>query len=524
MVAEALATRSVLNPVTGKQLYEINDADDALIKKSFLIAKKVQPEIRRMTVQQRIGEMLKINEYLIENREDILTRIIEETGKSRFDALSSELFEICDVIDHFKKVTAAVLADKNVHTPIVLMGKKSKIFFEPLGTILVITPWNYPLYQALVPSLLAFLSGNAVIVKPSEVTPLKGLMEEIFDKSNFIKNAIQVVYGGKETGKSLIEHRPDKIHFTGSVESGKKIMEQASKHLIPVDLELGGKDATLVFEDVNIERTVNGIMWGAFTNCGQSCTSIERVYVQEKIYDEFVKMMSDKISKLKPSFESRNYKSPKDCDIGSMTTEFQTRKIEDHLEDALAKGAKLVHGGKREPGKLHFPPTLLTQVNHSMKIMTEETFGPVMPVMKFKTEEEAIALANDSIYGLSASVWSKDLKRAERVARLLEVGNVSINNHMLTEANPALPFGGVKQSGFGRLKSEYGLLSFCNIKSVIIDVQGKKIEPHWYPQTETKYRLLSDLMQALFSRSKNWIKFALIGLKLDSIGSKEKLK
>lgn len=525
MIAEEkLIIRSIFNPVYGNKLYEISDAGEEQIKKCFSKARKIQSVIRDLSVEKRIKEMLKLNDYLINNRENILTRIIEETGKSRFDALSSELFEICDVIDYFKKTAVKILADKKVHTPVVLMGKKSKIFFEPLGTILVITPWNYPLYQVLVPSLLAFLAGNSVIIKPSEITPLKGLVEEILDKSGFIKDAIQIIYGGKETGKKLIENRPDKVHFTGSVESGKKIMEQASKYLIPIELELGGKDAALVFEDVNLERTANGIMWGAFTNCGQSCTSIERVYVHEKIYDEFVKLLSDKISKLKSSSEKRNYQSPADCDVGSMTTEFQTQKIEEHISDAVLKGAKILRGGKRENHKLHFPPTLLTGVNHQMKIMTEETFGPVLPVMKFKTEQEAIMLANDSIYGLSASVWSKDLKRAETVARKLEVGNVSINSHMLTEANPALPFGGVKQSGFGRLKSEYGLLAFCNIKSVITDVQGNKIEAHWYPQTETKYNMLSELMVALFSRSKNWLKFVLIGLKLDAIGSKEKLK
>lgn len=520
---ETITARSICNPINGNKLYEISDAGEEQIRNCYAKARKVQPLVRKLTVDERVEEILKINDYVIENREKILTRIIEETGKSRFDALSSEVFEICDVIDYFKKAAPKILSDKKVHTPIVLMGKKSKIFFEPLGTVLVITPWNYPLYQVLVPSLLAFLAGNSVIVKPSEVTPLKGLAEEILEKSGFIKDAIQLVYGGKETGKMLIENRPDKIHFTGSVESGKKIMEQAAKYLVPVDLELGGKDAALVFDDVNMERTVNGIMWGAFTNCGQSCTSIERVYVHHKIYEEFVKLLAEKISKLKYSSEKRNYQSPEDCDVGSMTTEFQAGKIEEHILEAVTNGAKVLAGGKRENGKMHFPPTLLTEVSHQMKIMTEETFGPVLPVMKFKTEDEAISLANDSVYGLSASVWSKDLKRAERVARKLEVGNVSINSHMLTEANPALPFGGVKQSGFGRMKGEYGLLAFCNIKSVIMDVQGKKIEPHWYPQTGTKYNMLSDLMVALFSRSKNWIKFALIGLKLDSIGTKEKI-
>lgn len=516
-------TTTIYNPINGKKLYDVAETSPEQVKDIFFRAKKVQKQIRKLSVDERVNEILKINEYIIENRESILTRIIEETGKSRFDALSSEVFEICDVIDHFRKVAPKILADKTVHTPIVLMGKKSRIFFEPLGTVLVITPWNYPLYQALVPSVLAFLAGNAVIVKPSEVTPLKGLAEEILEKSGFPKDAIQIAYGGKETGKMLIEAHPDKIHFTGSVESGKKIMEQASKYLIPVDLELGGKDASIVFEDVNIERTANGVLWGAFTNCGQSCTSIERLYVHHAIYEEFVKFLSGKISKLKFSSENRNFTSPEDCDVGCMTTEFQTKKVEEHIQDAVSKGAKVIYGGKREAGKMHFPPTLLSDVSHEMKIMTEETFGPVLPVMKFKTEDEAISLANDSIYGLSASVWSKDLKRAERVARKLEVGNVSINSHMLTEANPALPFGGVKQSGFGRLKSEYGLHAFCNVKSILIDVQGKKIEPHWYPQTPAKYKMLSDLMVALFSRSKNWIKFALTGLKIDSIGNKEKM-
>jgi len=519
-----LSPYSIQNPINKKKLYEIGESTSQQVEEVFNNARRIQPVIKNMSVKKRVEEILKINDYIITHREEIITRIVEETGKSRFDALSSEIFEVCDAIDHFKKVTPDILKDKKVHTPIVLMGKKSKVVFEPLGTILIITPWNYPFYQMFLPSILAFLSGNASIIKPSEITPLKGVVEKILLESGFLKDAIQVIYGGKETGKQLIDAKPNKIHFTGSVETGKKIMEQAAKYLIPVDLELGGKDPAIVFEDVNIERTANGLLWGSFTNCGQSCTSIERVYVQESIYDELITKLSYNISKLKVSDENRNYTEPGDCDMGCMTSESQTQIVEAHILDAVQKGAKVLTGGKRIPGSLHFPPTLLVDVDHTMKIAMEETFGPVLPVMKFKTEKEAILLANDSPYGLSASVWSKDLERAERVAKCLEVGNVSINNCMLTEANPALPFGGIKNSGFGRIKGQWGLLSFVNIKSILIDKQSSIIEVQWYPHTKTKYGLLTSLIIYLFSRSRNLIKFAAVGMKLDKIGSKEKIK
>ena len=301
-------------------------------------------------------------------------------------------------------------------------------------------------------------------------------------------------------------------------------MAQAAQYLIPVDLELGGKDPSIVFDDVQLERTVNGVMWGGFTTSGQSCTSIERLYVQEGIYDDFVEMIVDRTQKLRPSHAKRVIEDPADCDVGCITTSFQVDIIESHVKDAVEKGAKVMCGGSREGDSRHFPPTILVDVDHTMKVMTEETFGPVIPIMKFKTEEEAVQLGNDSPYGLSASVWSKDMKRCERVARNLVTGNVSINNHMLTEGNPHLPFGGVKESGFGRYKGDAGLLTFCNSKSILVDKQSKLIEPHWYPFTARKYFLLTDIVTSYFSKDKNWVKFAISGLKLDTIGNKEKIK
>lgn len=514
----------VFNPITNTKLYSIEETSEKQVAEVFERARAIQPAIRKLSVKDRVKEVVKIKQYIIDNRETILTKIILETGKSRMDGFTSEMFEIVDVIDVFAKLAPKVLKNKSVPTPLVLIGKKSEIWLEPMGTILIIPPWNYPLYQALVPAVMAFLVGNSVVVKPSEVTPLQGLIEEIMEKSGFMKDAIQVVYGTGVTGVRLIDARPDKIHFTGSCRTGKKIMAQAAGHLIPVDLELGGKDAAIVFDDINIERTVNGIMWGGFTTAGQSCTSVERCYVQETIFDKFVEMIVGRTKQLRPSHANRNIEDPEDCDVGCVTTEFQLQIIESHIKDAVEKGAKVLCGGSREAGTHHFPPTILIDVDHTMEIMMEETFGPVIPIMKFKTEQEAIDLSNDSVYGLGGSVWSKDIKRARRVASAIKTGNLSINNHMLNEGNPNLPFGGTKNSGFGRYKGEAGLITFSNSKSILVDADSSNIDPNWYPFTKGKYKLLSGIVDYLFSdKKRNWIKFAIVGLKIDSIGKKEKL-
>jgi len=390
--AATSTTIDVINPITLEKLYSIEETDQGGIDQVYRNAREVQPKIAAMSVTERVKEVLKLRDYIIDNREELMTKVILETGKSRVDAFTSELFEICDVIHVFAHKAKKVLRDQKVPTPIVLMGKKSKVIYQPLGTILVIPPWNYPLYQGLIPSILAFLAGNAVIVKPSEATPLKGVFEEMYEKSGFLQNAIQIVYGTGETGRRLIDARPDKIHFTGSCATGRKVMAQAAQYLIPVDLELGGKDPSIVFEDINLERTVNGVMWGGFTTGGQSCTSIERLYVQEGIYDDFLEMIVDKTKKLRPSHDKRVIEDPEDCDVGCITTAFQVDIIESHIKDAVDKGAKVLCGGSREGDSRHFPPTIVVDVDHTMKIMTEETFGPVIPIMKFKTEAEAIEL------------------------------------------------------------------------------------------------------------------------------------
>lgn len=513
----------VRNPKTGETLYTIRDADEQGIAHSYDIAREAFGKIRSMTISERVAESDKLLKYILRNREAIIDAICAETGKARMDALLSEIFSTLGTISYFQKSAAKILNDRKTPTPIILEKKKSVIFYQPMGPVLIISPWNYPFYTTMSPFICAFLAGNSVIYKPSEYTPLRGLFEKIVEESGFMKGALQVVYGGKDTGRRLIDGRPAKVFFTGSTRAGRQIMAHAAQYLIPVELELGGKDPMIVFDDVDIERTVNGALWGGMTNCGQTCTSVERIYVQDKIFTEFTNQLKQKASKLR-TVATNVDADPKEIDIGVMTTDFQVGIVEDHVGDARARGAEILATSARNANSQVLAPTIVTRVDKSMKITYEETFGPVVTVEPFRTEDEVIARANDSPYGLSASVWSRDLERAQRVARNLEVGNVSINNVLSTQANPALPFGGTKDSGFGRYNGEFGLHSFCHLKSVMIEPQRNELELHWYPYSKEKYHLFSTLLDALYDGGPfGLLKAARAGLKLKALVKRKRL-
>lgn len=490
---------TVENPRTGDTLYAMPEPSPEEVERMFDKARAAAERLRAMTPAERGQEAEKLKRYILANKNQIAKRIVEETGKCMTDALMMEVFPVVDTINYYRKYAPKFLADERVGTPILLAGKKSRVYYEPMGVVLIIAPWNYPFHLSVIPSLCAFFAGNAVLLKPSRYTPLRGVVEDIVKNSGFMENAIQVVYASRRTAGLLIEKRPDKIHFTGSVGVGRQIMEQASKQLIPVELELGGKDPFIVFEDANLKRAVNGALWGSMANCGQTCTSIERIFVHESIHDQFVREMKEKAEKLRLVNENTPVDDEGELDVGCMTTEFQIREIEEQIAEAKSRGAQIVTGGARS-GKSHvLPPTIITGVERDMKVQWDETFGPVVTVRKFRTEDEAVAMANDSPFGLASSVWSADIERATRVARRLVTGNVSINNVLATQVNAGLPFGGVRDSGFGRYRGKSGVHAFSNIKSVLIDRMSGRIEPYWYPYSKTKLTLLSRILETLYT-------------------------
>lgn len=487
-------------------------------KEIALEAKAKVKEIRSLSVKQRLKYVSALKELILREKEIIIERIQSDTNKSRSDALVSEIFGVLDHLAFLESQAESALKDEKVKTPIALLGKKSRIYYEPLGTILIISPWNYPFYQAIVPIMAAFVTGNTCIYKPSEFTPLTGLVEDLLARIGMPKGWVQVVYGDGKMGSDLIEQKPNKIFFTGSVATGKKIMQQAAKYLIPVELELGGKDPSIVFDDANIKRAATGVVWGALTNCGQSCTSVERIYVQDSCFDEFQNEVLSQVDQIK---QARDYDG--DADIGGMTTQVQIAIVKSHLDDALSKGAKQLSGQEWDGKDSMIPPLLLTNISDDMLVAHEETFGPVIPLIRFSDEAEVISRANASIYGLSASVWSADSSKCDRVARALEVGNVSVNNVMLTEGNHHLPFGGQKESGVGRYKGVHGLRAFCNIKSILIDANSKKIEANWFPYTKKKYDLFSAMTNGVFSKGIiNFLKFAVYGTLLEALSQKKR--
>jgi succinate-semialdehyde dehydrogenase/glutarate-semialdehyde dehydrogenase len=348
-----------------------------------------------------------------------------------------------------------------------LMGRSSYLVYKSLGVVGIISPWNFPWATPLDEVAMALIAGNAVVLKPSELTPLTALkIGEVFNQARLPEGLVEIVTGDGSTGAALVEAGVDKVMFTGSVATGKKVAEAAARHLTPVVLELGGKDAMVVLGDANLENAARAAVWGGFANAGQACASIERCYVHESIAREFTERVVDETRKLKvgpPEGEA--------VDVGSMTNERQLRIVEEHIQDAVEQGARIETGGRRvenTEGWFH-EPTVVTNVDHSMDLMRDETFGPVLPIMTFKTDDEAVRLANDSIYGLTASVFTSDIGRGRRIAERIDAGTVMINEVVYTHAIAQTPWGGVKQSGYGRTHGKPGLLELVSAQHIHVN-------------------------------------------------------
>ncbi|MDH3686912.1 MAG: succinic semialdehyde dehydrogenase [Myxococcales bacterium] len=484
------------SPATLGPIGEIEVSEAADVRAAVERARKARPEWAALSFDQRGRYLERAVKLLLERQDEFLDAIVGETGKPRAEALATEIVTACDSLQFYAKRAKRILADRTLPLHL-LKTKKLRICYEPLGVVGIITPWNFPFVLALNPTAQALVAGNAVVLKPSEVTPASGqLVAELFESVGLPEGLLSVVQGDGETGAALLESGVDKISFTGSVATGRRVAETCGRHLIPCTLELGGKDPMIVCEDADLDRAARGAVFGAFSNSGQVCTSTERIYVVDDVADEFTRKVLQETAALRQGVEG-------EFDVGAIIRAEQLDVIEAHVRDAIERGARLLAGGRRNPEctGLFYEPTILTDVTHEMDVMREETFGPVLPIMRVRDAEEALAFANDSAYGLNANVWTKNRRQGLELAKRLESGCVVVNDCMVTYGIPESPFGGTKQSGIGRVNGEAGLKSFCHERSIVIDRIGGKTEPTWYPYTEKKTQTLKRLMRVLWGTS-----------------------
>ncbi len=486
-----------INPATLEPVGEMKIMDEGDIRQKVDMANKAFAGWSGLTMEQRGEYLVAVKDLIIKNYDDIAEIISKEMGKPRIEACIAETMLVVDLIDYFVKRAEKILADEPIPLHLARGVKSSKMSYRPYGAVAVISPWNYPFSIPMSEIVLALLAGNTVVFKPaSDVIFIGKKIEELFNAAGLPEGVFNFVAApGSAVGKSMIGPGIRKVIFTGSVPVGRQVMEAASKYLIPVVLELGGKDPMVVCRDTNVELAANGAVWGAFMNAGQVCASVERVYVSSEIADEFIKLVVEKTRKLRIGQDTDF-----NVEMGPMVNEGQLKIVEEHVGDARQKGANVQTGGMRmkELKGFFYPPTVLTNVNHSMKCMTEETFGPLLPIMVFKDEKEAIEFANDTVYGLTASVWTKDRERGEAIARQINAGTVTVNEHAYTYGLPETPWGGIKDSGIGRTHSKIGLMEMVVPYHINVDhfPDSMSRRPWFFPYSREKYDLFKNLTSA----------------------------
>jgi len=486
----------VLNPASGERIATVPVDSPEAVAATVARVRANQAEWEAMGIEGRYHWLGKLRDWLLDNQDRVLDTMQAETGKVRADA-SNEPAYLADLINFYGAKAAKFIGEESIRPHSALLAtKKLRVQYRPHPVVGIISPWNFPLILALGDAIPALQAGAAVVIKPSEFTPL-GLIEvvEAWKREIGGPDVLDCVQGIGETGGALVD-AVDFIQFTGSDRTGRKVMARAAETLTPVSLELGGKDPMIVLADADLDRAARAAAWGGMMNSGQICISVERIYVEEPAYDEFVAKLTDEVGKLRQGPDDA--RNPKD--VGAMTSPNQTAIVADHVDDALAAGAKALTGGKRVEGPGdYFEPTVLVDVDHSMKVMRDETFGPVVGVMKVRDGEEALRLANDSRYGLSGSVFGEK-ERAERVARRVECGAVNVNDVLVNYLASDVPMGGWKESGIGYRHGEPGIKKYCRTESVVITRFGAKREPTWYPYTRARRGLVGRLVQAFNAR------------------------
>lgn len=469
----------VTNPANGDVLQECPCASPAEVSDAVSRAHSAQPAWEQTALRERLALLKKFQRLLSERKQQIARVITSETGKPYSEALLTEILVVLDSARFLLDESFEILRDTRVaHGSLATKTKRGRLLREPYGVMGIISPWNYPFAIPASQTMAALVTGNAVVLKPSELTPLSALeLAKLWQDSGLPEHIFQVVPGDGVTGASLAESKIDKLIFTGSVATGKRIAQTAAAKLLPLVLELGGKDPMIVLDDADIEFAASGAVWAAFVNAGQTCLSVERCYAHRTIYESFVSLCAEKAKKLRlgNGIDAAT-------DMGPLIHERQLRVVEQHVGDARDRGARILTGGKRMTsiGPNFYAPTVLVDVTHDMLIMREESFGPVLPIMAFDSDEEAVTLANDSEYGLAASVWTRDRLRGEKIARRIKAGTVMVNDAVSCYAISEAPHGGIKASGIGRTHGELGLHEMVREKYLDVDLLPGIKKPWWY--------------------------------------------
>ncbi len=496
--SSAPETIEVRKPTDGSLLATVPVDSPAKVHEVVARVRAAQPAWEAMGFAGRKHWLGKLRDWLIDNDERLADLMQAETGKVRADAKLEAPF-IAGAINFYSENAERFLADETPSASLPLMRvKKLRTVHRPYQVVGNISPWNFPLILAFDDSIAALMAASAVVIKPSEFTPLiameivRGWKEDIGGP-----DVLECVNGAGDTGGALVD-AVDYVQFTGSDRTGRIVLKRAADTLTPVSLELGGKDPMIVLRDANIDRAANAAAYGGLLNSGQICMSIERVYVEEPVYDEFVSKLTEKVLELRQGEDGRAF----DKDIGAMATPAQVEIVSDHVEDARAKGARILTGGNKPARSGYwYEPTVIADADHTMKCMTDETFGPTLPVMKVEDADEALRLANDSRYGLSGSVMTKDFDRGVEIARKMDMGAVNVDDVLTNYLTMDVPMGGWKTSGIGSRHGAYGIRKFCRTESILAPrfAQGKA-DPMWFPRSRRKVAVINRVLRFFNAR------------------------
>jgi acyl-CoA reductase-like NAD-dependent aldehyde dehydrogenase len=488
------------NPATGAVLREFESASESQVQAAVTRASAAQVAWAEIGARRRIAVLREFQRRLHERKSEIAAAITQEAGKPVAEALTTEVLVVLDAARFLIDNAYRLLDDEPVpHGNLATKLKRGRLVREPHGVVGIISPWNYPFSIPATDTLSALVAGNAVVLKPSEFTSLVALkLESLLHAAGVTPDVFQVVVGDGATGAALLYSQIDKLVFTGSVATGKRIAVAAAERLLPVVAELGGKDPMIVLDDADVDVASSAAVWGAFVNAGQACLSVERCYVHRSLYDSFLKECVEKTKLLRVG-----HGMDRDTDVGPMIHERQLLLVEAQVQDAVARGGRVLAGGSRIPelGKNFYRPTVLAAVTQEMRIMREETFGPVLPVMAFNSDDEAVRLANDSEYGLAASVWTRDAARGESLARRIHAGTVMVNDVLSCFGISEAPHGGVKASGIGRTHGRFGLEEMVRVKYLDTDRMPGMKKVWWYGYGPGFARQMEGFLDMQFARS-----------------------